>query len=98
MDSMNTKSRLKDLSTNLTAKFQLEKSILSFKLELQREKTRPATKVEQFDSENKEKFINSRVGKKPVAPNKSLAIFVPVYLKQKKEYEANRRKKKFFPL
>ena len=87
MEVNEIRSRLSDLATNLIAQSQLEKSINSYKQALQYEKTRPSKKVEQFDSTHKDQFIYSKVGEKPVKPNKAMVILLPVYLKKKKEYD-----------
>ena len=84
--------RLHALAANLNEKARLEQDISVLAKKLNYEKTRSIKKVEYFDSTHKADFITSKVGEKPVKPTKALAILVPVYLKKKKEYEAELEK------
>ena len=84
--------RLNSLVANLSEKARLEQDISALAKKLNYEKTRPIKKVEFFDSTHKADFIASKVGDKPVKPTKALAILVPVYVKKKKEYEAELEK------
>ena len=84
--------RLNSLVANLGEKARLEQDISTLAKKLNYEKTRSIKKVEYFDSTHKADFIASKVGDKPVKPTKALAILVPVYLKKKKEYEAELEK------
>ena len=84
--------RLHSLVANLNEKARLEQEISTIVKKLNHEKTRPIKKVEYFDSTHKSDFIASKVGDKPVKPTKALAILVPIYVKKKKEYEAELEK------
>ena len=84
--------RLNSLVANLNEKAGLEQDISTSAKKLNYEKTRPIKKVEYFDSTHKSNFIASKAGDKPVKPTKALAILVPVYVKKKKEYEAELEK------
>lgn len=81
-------NRLKVLVTNLNEKNRLEQDVDLFLMKINYEKTRTIKKVEYFDSTHKSQFITSKAGEKPIKPAKALAIVVPVYIKKKKEYEA----------
>ena len=80
--------RLQLLESNLKEAEILRRDISTIAENLDYEQNRAIIKVEKFDALHKEEFIKSKVGKKPVRPKKLLAVVVPVYLKQKREYEA----------
>ena len=84
--------RLNSLVANLNEKARLEQDISTSAKKLNYQKTRSIKKVEYFDSTHKSNFIASKAGDKPVKPTKALAILVPVYVKKKKEYEAELEK------
>ena len=84
--------RLNSLVANLNERARLEQDISTFVKKMNYEKTRSIKKVEYFDFAHKSDFIASKAGDKPLKPAKALAILVPVYVKKKKEYEAELEK------
>jgi hypothetical protein len=88
MDRNEILSRLRLLRENFSQKEKLLSNIQLYKASLRNQENRPNVKLRDFDLSHKEKFVYMRVGEKPVKPNPALAIVVPVYMKKKKEYEA----------
>jgi hypothetical protein len=88
MDRNEVVSRLHVLREKISQKEKLLSNIQLYRAALRDRENRPNVKLRDFDQSHKEKFIYMRVGEKPVKPNPALAIVVPVYLKKKKEYEA----------
>lgn len=87
MENNEILAKLKELLTKSVNYDRLLEETKIHHSELEKAKKRCPSAVADFDRNNMEKYIVSKIGQKPEKPAGLLKLAVPVYLAKKKEYE-----------